>query len=31
MVTILLYTAAIFAIPATIALVWWIRHETKKP
>jgi hypothetical protein len=31
MVTILLYTIAIFAIPATIALVWWIRHETKKP
>jgi hypothetical protein len=31
MVTILLYTVAILAIPATIALVWWIRHETKKP
>ena len=27
MVTILIWIAAIFAIPATIALVWWIRHE----
>ncbi len=27
MVTILLYTVAIFALPATIALAWWIRHE----
>ena len=32
MVTILLWTVAIFAIPATIGLIWWIRHEmNKKP
>ena len=32
MVTILIWIAVIFAIPATIALVWWIRHErTTKP
>ncbi len=31
MVTILIWTAAIFAIPATIGLIWWIRHEMKKP
>jgi hypothetical protein len=32
MVTILLWTVAIFAIPATIGVIWWIRHEmNKKP
>jgi hypothetical protein len=32
MVTILLWTVTIFAIPATIALVWWInRGRTKQP
>ena len=32
MVTILLWIVAIFAIPAIIGVVWWIRHEmTKKP
>jgi len=32
MVTILLWIVAIFAIPATIGLIWWIRHEiNKKP
>jgi hypothetical protein len=32
MITILLWTIAIFAIPATIALVWWISHgRTKQP
>ncbi len=31
MVTILLWTVAIFAIPAIVGLVWWIHHETKKP
>jgi hypothetical protein len=31
-VTIIIWTAAIFAIPATIALLWWIHHElNKKP
>ena len=30
MITILIWTAAIFAIPATIGLVWWIHHETNK-
>ena len=30
MVTILLWIAAIFAIPATIGLIWWIRHEMNK-
>jgi hypothetical protein len=31
-VTIIAWTAAIFAIPATIAGIWWIHHElTKKP
>jgi hypothetical protein len=30
MITILIWTAAIFAIPATIALIWWIHHETNK-
>jgi hypothetical protein len=30
MVTILLWTVAIFAIPAVIGVVWWIRHETNK-
>ena len=32
MVTILLWIVAIFAIPATIGVIWWIRHEmNKKP
>jgi hypothetical protein len=32
MITILLWIVAIFAIPATIGLIWWIRHEmNKKP
>jgi hypothetical protein len=32
MVTILIWIAAIFAIPAIIGVIWWIRHETdKKP
>ncbi len=32
MVTILLWIVAIFAIPATIGIIWWIRHEmSKKP
>jgi hypothetical protein len=32
MITILIWTAVIFGIPATIGVVWWIRHEmNKKP
>jgi hypothetical protein len=31
MITILIWTVAIFAIPAVIGIVWWIRHEAKKP
>ncbi len=32
MVTILLWIVAIFAIPATIGIIWWIRHGmNKKP
>jgi len=32
MITILIWTVAIFAIPATIGVIWWIRHEmNKKP
>ena len=32
MITILIWTATIFAIPATIGVIWWIRHEmNKKP
>ena len=30
MVTILIWTVAIFAIPAIIGLIWWIHHETAK-
>jgi hypothetical protein len=30
MVTILIWMVAIFAIPAIIGIVWWVRHETKK-
>ncbi len=30
MVTILLWTVAIFVIPAIIALVWWVNRERKK-
>ncbi len=30
MVTILVWIVAIFAIPATIGLIWWIRHKTRK-
>ena len=31
MITILIWIAAILAIPATIGLVWWIHHEMNKP
>jgi hypothetical protein len=31
MVTILLWTVVIFAVPAVIGLVWWISHKTDKP
>jgi hypothetical protein len=32
MITILIWIAAIFAIPATIAVIWWTHHElNKKP
>lgn len=31
MVTILIWIAAIFAIPAAIGIIWWIRHEMNKP
>jgi hypothetical protein len=32
MITILVWTVVIFAIPATIGVIWWIRHEmNKKP
>jgi ribosomal protein S4E len=32
MITILIWIAAIFAIPAAIGVIWWIRHEmNKKP
>ena len=32
MITILVWTVAIFAIPAAIGVIWWIRHEmNKKP
>jgi hypothetical protein len=30
MITILIWIAAIFAIPATTGLVWWIHHELNK-
>jgi len=30
MITILVWIAALFAIPAIIGVVWWIRHETNK-
>jgi len=30
-ITILVWTAMVFGIPITIGLVWWIRHEMKKP
>ena len=30
MITILIWIAAIFAIPAILGVVWWIRHETNK-
>jgi hypothetical protein len=30
MITILVWIVAIFAIPATIGVIWWIRHD-KKP
>jgi hypothetical protein len=30
MVTILIWVAAIFAIPAVVGLVWWIHHEKYK-
>ena len=29
-ITILIWIAAIFAIPATIGLIWWIHHEINK-
>ncbi len=31
MITILIWIAAIVAIPAIIGVVWWIRHEMKNP
>ncbi len=32
MITILIWAVAIFAIPATVGIIWWIRHEmNKKP
>jgi hypothetical protein len=32
MITILVWVVAIFAIPATIGIIWWIHHEmNKKP
>lgn len=31
MITILIWFAVIFGIPAAIAATWWIRRETKKP
>ena len=32
MITILIWIVAIFAIPAVIGIIWWIRHEmNKKP
>jgi hypothetical protein len=30
MITILIWIVAIFAIPATIGIIWWIRHELNK-
>jgi hypothetical protein len=30
MITILIWIAAIFAVPAIIGVVWWISHETNK-
>ena len=30
MITILMWVAAIFAIPAAIGILWWIRHELNK-
>jgi hypothetical protein len=30
MVTILLWTVAIFAIPAIIGIVWWLHHKSEK-
>jgi len=30
MITILVWIAAIFAIPAAIGVIWWIRHEMNK-
>lgn len=31
MITILMWLAAIFGIPAAIALIWWVNHEIKRP
>jgi hypothetical protein len=30
MISILIWTVIIFGIPATIGVIWWIRHEMKK-
>lgn len=30
-ITILAWAAVIFGIPLAIGLVWWVRHETRKP
>ncbi|HMD79326.1 MAG TPA: hypothetical protein VKF39_05005 [Nitrososphaerales archaeon] len=30
MITILVWVAVVFGIPATIVAIWWIRHEMKK-
>ncbi|MCW4017576.1 MAG: hypothetical protein NWF00_02650 [Candidatus Bathyarchaeota archaeon] len=31
MITILIWSAIIFGIPAAIGVIWWIHHETKIP
>ncbi len=31
MITILIWIVTIFVIPAIIGIIWWIRHEMKKP
>jgi len=30
MITILIWIAAIAAVPSAIGLIWWIRHEINK-
>jgi uncharacterized membrane-anchored protein len=31
MITIIIWMAVIFGIPGMIALIWWIRHEMRRP